>query len=129
MTDFNNKPVLEPPAPTGRRRSNRRQVIVLVVLLVVAGLVFGGVWLATRHNASTAQVGDCVHQTGTDAVQVVTCTDPGADFKVVGRVEDRTEVDAGLSACDPYVDQGAVQFYWAGESGKTGYVLCLAKNG
>ena len=45
---------------------------------------------------------------------------------IPGRVS--TEVDAGLSACDPYVSQGAEQFYWAGVARKPGYVLCLAKN-
>jgi hypothetical protein len=127
MTEIDGRHLFEPPAPS-RGRGKRRQVVVLVVLLVVAGVVFGGIWLATRHNAVTAKVGDCVHQTGTDAVTVVACTDPGADFKVVGRVENQTEVDAGLSACDPYVSQGAEQFYWAGVEGKPGYVLCLAKN-
>jgi hypothetical protein len=127
MTEINGNAVVEPAAPTGRRRTKRRQIVALVVLLVVAGLVFGGVWLGTRHNASTAKVGDCVDQTGTGAVSVVACTDPTADFGVVGRVENKTEVDAGLGACDPYVDQGAETFYWAGQPGKTGYVLCLAK--
>jgi hypothetical protein len=126
MTEIDGRHLPEPPAPS-RGRGKRRQVVVLVVLLVVAGVVFGGIWLATRHSAATAKVGDCVHQTGSNAVTVVACTDPSADFKVVGRVENQTEVDAGLSACAPYVDQGAEQFYWAGVAGKPGYVLCLAK--
>jgi hypothetical protein len=127
MTEIDGRTLPEPPAPTGRRRGKRRQVVVLVVFLAVVAVAFGGIWLATRHSAATAKVGDCVHQTGTDAVQVVACTDPSADFKVVGRVENQTEVDAGLSSCSPYVDQGAEQFYWAGKPGETGYVLCLAK--
>jgi len=101
--------------------------VALVVLLVVAGLVFDGIWLGTRRHASTAKVGDCEHRTGIDGVSVAACTDATADFRVVGRVENRTEVDAGLSACDPYVDQGAETFYWAGQPGKTGYILRLAK--
>jgi hypothetical protein len=129
MTETDGNPALESVAPAGRRRGKRRQIVALVVFLVVVAVAFGGIWLGTRHSASTATVGDCVHQTGTDAVTVVACTDPTADFKVVGRVENKTQVDAGLSACDPYVDQGAETFYWAGQPGKTGYVLCLAKAG
>lgn len=88
---------------------------------------FGFAYAATRHNPSTAKVGDCVRQTGADAVQVVACTDSRAEFKVVGRVENKTEVEASLNACDPFADLGAAQAFWSGQAGKTGYVLCLAK--
>ena len=122
-----------PAAPPGAflpppRRSKRRQVIVLTVFLALVGALFGFIWLQTRHNPEAASVGDCVRQTGTDSVWVVECGDPSATFKVVGRVENKTQVEASLSACDPYAGQGAVQVYWSGKLGERGYVLCLAKN-
>jgi hypothetical protein len=114
-----------PAAPA--RRSKRRQLIILSVFLVAVVAFFGFVYVATRHNPGTAKVGDCVRQTGADAVQVVDCADSRAEFKVVGRVENKTEVEASLNACDPFADLGATQAFWSGQPGKTGYVLCLAK--
>lgn len=125
MTAIDGKPV--PDAPMGRR-PKRRQKIVLTVFLVVVVAFFGLIWFATRHNPEGAKVGDCVRQTGSDSVRVVGCADPAAAFRVVGRVNDRTEFQASLSACAPFADQGAEQFYWSGKLGKTGYVLCLARN-
>src|SRR5262249_29403026 len=110
------------------RRSKRRQVIILTVFLALVGAFFGFIWTQTRHNPEAARVGDCVQQIGADSVRVVDCGDAGATFKVVGRVEDKTQVEAGLSACDPYAGQGATQAYWSGKLGEKGYVLCLARN-
>ena len=116
------------PVPAAlARRSKRRQLIVLSVFLVAVVAFFGFVYAATRHNPGTAKVGDCVRQTGADAVRVVACADSRAEFKVVGRVENKTEVDPSLNACDPFADLGATQAFWSGQAGKTGYVLCLAK--
>lgn len=111
------------------RRSKRRQLIILSVFLAAVVAFFGFAFAATRHNPGSAKVGDCVRQTGADWVQVVDCSDSPAAFKVVGRVENRTEVDASLNACDPFADLGATQAFWSGEAGRTGYVLCLAKTG
>ena len=115
--------------PAGPSRSKRRQLIALAVFLVLALAFFGFAWLRTRHNPEAAGVGDCVRRTGPDAVQVVNCGDAKAEFKVVGRVADKTQVEAELSACEPYADLGAERVFWAGEQGKKGYVLCLAKKG
>jgi hypothetical protein len=80
----------------------------------------------TRTTTVSAAVGDCVTQTGTSTVTKVACTAPGAQFKVVGTIADRTVVDAGLFACAQFTD--ATSSYWAGQAGpgKLGNVLCLA---
>ena len=67
-------------------------------------------------------------RTGANSVKIVKCDDASATFKVVGRVDDKTEVDASIDACDSYASQGAVSVYWQGTSGGKGMVLCLAKN-
>jgi hypothetical protein len=105
----------------------RRRIVALITLVVVAGLVGVAVFF-TRNNASTAKVGDCVQQKGENSVSVVKCDDPKADFKVVGRVENKTQSDALISACDPFQNQGAEAAFWEGKQGETGFVLCLAKN-
>ncbi len=110
------------PGPTPDPK--RRQKVVLVVFLIVVAGIFGAVYLFTRHAPEGANVGDCVRGTGGDSIETVDCTDPGAEFTVVGRVENKTETEAGLDACDPW--PSAEQVYWSGQSGGTGFVLCLA---
>jgi hypothetical protein len=121
-------PIGVPPDAGRPRRNRKRQRIVLAVFLVLVLGIFVAIWFATRHSATYAKVGDCVKQTGTDSVEIVKCDDPSATYKVVGRVDDKTEVEASLDACDDYVSQGAVSAYWQGTSGGKGMVLCLAKN-
>jgi hypothetical protein len=110
------------PQPARRGGAGRLIVILVVVVVVIGGLITLGVFL-NRDAASNAKVGDCVQQSGDD-VSVVKCDDTNADFKVVGRVEDKTQVEASLSACDPFPD--AESLYWEGKPGEKGLVLCLA---
>jgi hypothetical protein len=102
-------------------------VTIVIAVVILAALVGIPLYLA-RDDADTAKVGDCVAQTGSSSVHVVACNDATAEYKVVGRVEDKTETEAGISACGPFEEQGAEQSYWQGERGKQGFVLCLAKN-
>lgn len=115
------------PAPGPVRNYKRRQKIVLVVALVIVAGFFALAWQQTRHNGSNAQVGDCVKPKGEDSVTIVKCDDPDA-LKVVGRVENKTQIEAQIDACDAFASLGADQSYWTGEDGKTGLVLCLAPN-
>jgi len=114
------------PAPGGG--SKRRQVVILLVLLVLTGVCMGGIWYATRDQATNAKVGDCVARGGDESLTVVDCSDPDADLTVVGRVDGKTRSEAGYlsTLCDAYESQGAKEMYWEGESGKKGFVLCLA---
>jgi len=112
------------PQPVRSGGGARRRIITIVVaLVVIGGLVAVGAFL-NRDAASKAKVGDCVQQQGSNDLKVVKCDDSSADFKVVGRVENKTQVEASLSACDSFPD--AESAYWEGEQGKKGLVLCLA---
>jgi hypothetical protein len=111
------------PAQPARRGGAGRLIVILVVaLVVIGGLIALGVVL-NRDAASNAKVGDCVQQSGDD-IKVVKCDDTNAAYKVVGRVEDKTQVEARLSACDSFPD--AESSYWEGKPGEKGLVLCLA---
>lgn len=127
-------PTFPDPARAGRHERGVRArtggtgaPLILSVFLVAVVAFYGFVYAATRHNPGTAKVGDCVRQTGADAVQVVDCADSRAEFTVVGRVENKTEMEARLNACDPFADLGATQAFRSGRAGRTGCVLCLAK--
>ena len=105
----------------------RRRIITIVVALVVIGGIAAVSTYLNRDAASKAKVGDCVQQEGSNDLKVVKCDDAAADYKVVGRVDNKTQSEAGLSACDPFPD--AESAYWEGETGKDGLVLCLAAVG
>jgi hypothetical protein len=109
------------PQPA-RRGSARRTLITLAVLAVlVVGGIAAGIYF-NRNAASSAKVGDCVSQEGTNELEVVPCTDAKADFKVVGRVEDKSQGDTD-GACEPFTE--AESAYWEGKQGAKGLVLCL----
>jgi hypothetical protein len=116
--------VLGTPAKAPSRR--RRRIVSLTILIVLVAGIGIAAWISNRHSPDGAKVGDCVHQTGTDSVEVIACTDPNAQFKVVGRVENQSETDASISSCDAF--DNATQVFWSGQQGGTGYVLCLAAN-
>ena len=117
-----------PPQPVRQGGGWKKRVVSIVVGLVVLAGIAGVSWYMNRDAANKAKVGDCVAQEGTNDLKVVECSSADADFKVVGRVEDKTQSEAGNTVCAPFVDQGAEQAYWEGESGKKGLVLCLAPN-
>jgi hypothetical protein len=117
----------QPAAPQPPRRSGGgwgKRVGGIVATLLVAGAIFGVNTYLNRDAATKAKVGECVAQESGDDLKVVECGSADADFKVVGRVENKTETEAE-NACEPFVDQGATQLYWEGKAGKKGLVLCL----
>ena len=110
-----------PPAPRRRGRVGRW----IAAGVVVAAL--GGVgWYVTFGAPApvSAAVGDCVAQTGENDVKVVGCGEPSAQFKVAGKVEDKTMIAASLFACSDFPN--ATSSFWQGVEGKPGTVLCLA---
>lgn len=115
------QPGAVPPAKT----SLAQKFVVGVILLLLVACLGGGVYYVRKSDPQHAKVGDCVSQDGGDAISRVDCGDSDADFAVVGRLENRSQVDAGLFACDDF--EGATSSYWEGEQGEKGTVLCLAK--
>lgn len=121
-----------PPAPQAPdRRDDRGSKANTIIGLSLIGLVLviiaAGSWWARQDDPDSAAVGDCVARDGADSVKVVDCTDPASAFKVVGKVDDKTQAQfsAGSgSICKPF--KGAKSAFWKGESGGSGYVLCLA---
>lgn len=117
-----------PPQPVRRAGGWKKRVIGILVGLVVLAGIAGVSWWVNRDAASKAKIGDCVDQVSRNDLKVVECGSSEATFRVVGRVENKTQTEARTSACDPFVDQGAAQAYWRGETGEKGFVLCLAPN-
>lgn len=128
-TDSANPPATPVPNPGkggGKGIIGRIVGIVVVILVVLVGTI---IYKYATGAASTANVGDCVSGSVANAndTKVVDCTDAKATGKVVGKVDGKTEADFQTKTeeiCKPYPT--AETAYWEGESGKKGFVLCLA---
>lgn len=115
-----------PPTPQAPKKSFNwlRIVIPLVVIAVIA--VGGYVWKHVSGDPDIAQVGNCLSGQSEDEIKVVDCG-PSADWKVVGKVDNVAKPDnTGMqNACAKWPTFQAA--FWKGpESGKDGYILCLA---
>ena len=127
-----------PPPPVKGRGPGRiiGVVVGLVVLVVVVGAIALFSTIAGKNDTTNAKVGDCIKSdalTSTTAKEVkntkiVKCDDANANYKVVGVVANKTEVqfDTDEKICAAYPT--AESALWQGEQGKAGSVLCLAPN-
>ncbi len=111
-----------------RRPGRRRSVVISLITatLVASGVVGGGFFLLgrTAEAPAAAVVGDCLARSGSGAV-IVPCADPQAGFTVLGRLDGRTRIEAGITACSPFA--ATTDVYWQGKEGvgERGLVLCL----
>ncbi|MEU8120554.1 hypothetical protein AB0C21_17740 [Spirillospora sp. NPDC049024] len=117
----------QPPVPPRARKGRAaKRIAGLVFLLAIVGALVL-VRIATKNAPESAKAGDCVARDG-DSVKVVRCTDSNAAFKVVGKVENKTQVQFSVGSstiCRPF--PGATSAFWKGEVGGEGYVLCLGR--
>ncbi len=112
--------------PSARRSS--RVTPWVVGLLLVGGLAVL-FFVLRQGQAVSASVGDCLEQTGDDSLTVVACDAPTAEFAVLGKLEGRTSIQAGLFACSDF--PASTTSYWEGKEGvgELGTVLCLGPAG
>jgi hypothetical protein len=108
-----------PPKASKASRFSRKLAIRLGVLVVLGVIAFA--WSEFNGDPSTANVGDCVHNQGTDSnpdVHVIKCSDPQAAYKVL------KTGSGGDSICNDVA--GTVVTYT--ETGRDNVVLCLGVN-
>lgn len=115
-------------APPARQRNQKGRGWIGITLLVLLVVGIGvGVWFARKGDPDAAAVGDCVSRSGGESVKVVECTDAKATYKIVGKVNNKSQVEFSINSskiCKPFAESKSA--YWKGESGGKGYVLCLA---
>ncbi|MER8185556.1 hypothetical protein [Kitasatospora sp. NPDC094015] len=109
-------------APPAKRTAGRKvkKALGIVVVLVVAFFAFG---YYIMDDPSIAEVGNCVHNDGSDSkpdVAIVDCGAANADFKVLKVVRNSTD-DAVCNEVD-----GVEASYL--EKSSDPFVLCLGKN-
>lgn len=113
-----------PPAPPRRSKFKTIRIIAFVVIGLIVAI---GGWIASRNDADTAAVGDCMHRGSASStnpdLEVVDCTDAKAQYKVLAVISGKysdTEADAKCTA-------QAKDFQYAyTESGRgKDFLLCL----
>jgi hypothetical protein len=105
-------------------RPRKRKIGGWVALLVIMGGIGGAAWYGTHTAPASANVGDCMAQTGGNELAKVGCGDASASFRVEGKLENKTMIDASLDACAQFPK--ATSSYWEGKTGEVGLVLCLS---
>jgi hypothetical protein len=121
------QPPQYPTAAPKKKSPVRRIVFGLVAAAVIVVIVLVG--KQVTGDPSTASVGECMSGSTADNLKVVGCTEAGAEYKVVGKVDGKTQSQANINGgeiCKPYPT--AETIFWQGEQGGKGYVLCLAPN-
>jgi hypothetical protein len=128
-----------PPPPPKKGSAGKVVGIILgvaVLLLAVCGVLGYFLYNKSKTDTVNAKVGDCISSdalTSTTAKEVkntkiVPCTDANANYKVVGVVANKTEIQFNIDdkICNAYPT--AESALWQGERNKSGSVLCLAPN-
>ncbi|MGH3715814.1 MAG: LppU/SCO3897 family protein [Micromonosporaceae bacterium] len=115
------QPAQADPAPPAKPAGKGKLIKVLVgVGIVVAALAV--LFFVLKDDPGTAKVGDCIAGTNAEDVTVVDCGSGEAEWKVVGKVDGKTEAEM-QTACGEFPD--AEQAFWQGEKGGKGFVLCM----
>jgi hypothetical protein len=118
--------------PPQRGGGSKVKIILAIVGAVLLLCCIGGVALAVQGNifgssASSADVGDCLSGKSIDQssdkfqeadLEVVKCSDGDAKYKVVGKVENKTQAEATDEVCRPFT--GAELIYWEGRANEKG---------
>ncbi|MEV5335198.1 LppU/SCO3897 family protein [Streptomyces werraensis] len=114
-----------PPQQQGRKISFKT-IKNVVIVLIVAGVAIGG-FLASRDDANTAAVGDCMHRGSTDDndpdLEVVDCGDAKAQYKVLAKVEGNFSGLTAQSKCE--AESKDFEYVYTETNGSKSFLLCL----
>ncbi|MGP4008053.1 LppU/SCO3897 family protein [Streptomyces sp. 4N124] len=115
-----------PPQPSGRKLSFKT-IKNIVIGVVVIGVVIGGI-LASRDDANTAAVGDCMHRGSTSDsnpdLEVVECGSADAEYVVLAKIEGSYTTDAVASSkCEAKAKD--FQYVYTESGDGSDFLLCL----
>lgn len=116
-------PVYQPPVVRGSNKRNLLIRLAIIVVVVIVLAVGGVIWKHLTGDPTTAKVGSCVKQSGTDNVKVVDCSSSDAAYIVLGKVDQSSKPsdDQMQTACNPWSKTEAA--FWDSDNG--GFILCL----
>lgn len=96
-----------------------RVILFAAALLVLPFAIYLGL-----DEPNQAEAGDCMAGQSTSDLRIVECNDSAAQWKVLGRLEGKTEADHNDQACSAYPGTAA-SFYQDGRRFRKGFILCL----
>jgi len=100
-----------------------RTVAFVIALIVAPFAIYLGL-----DEPNQAEAGDCMAGQSASALRIVECTDPAAQWKVLARLEGKTESDHTDSACRDHPGT-AESFLQDGRRWRKGFILCLGPVG
>ncbi|MBF9132959.1 hypothetical protein I0C86_28960 [Plantactinospora sp. S1510] len=102
-----------------RTVSKFRLILFGIAVLVAPFAIYAGL-----DEPNQAKAGDCMAGQSTSDLRMVECTDAAAEWKVLGRLEGKSEADHNDTVCAAYPETEA-SFYEDGRRFRKGYILCL----
>jgi hypothetical protein len=104
----------------GLSRTGKMRLLLVVIAVVVAPFAI----YAGMDEPNQAKVGDCMAGQSKSDLRTVDCGDPAAQWKVLARLEGKTEADFNNDACSATAGTQA-SFYQDGRRLRKGFILCL----
>ncbi|MCG8970731.1 MULTISPECIES: LppU/SCO3897 family protein [Streptomyces] len=115
-----------PPQPA-QRKVSFKTIKNIVIAVIVVGVAIGG-YVASRDDADTAAVGDCMHRGSTKDddpdLEVVDCTDAKAQYEVLAKIEGSFLTDTmAQSKCE--AEAKDFQYIYTESGDGKDFLLCL----
>ncbi|MGY1580759.1 LppU/SCO3897 family protein [Streptomyces sp. MN13] len=115
------------PAPAQpRRKLSFKTIKNIVIVIAVATAAIGG-FIASRDDANTAAVGDCMHRGSSDDnnpdLEVVDCADSKAEYVVLAKVEGSYSALTAESKCAEEAKDFQYSYTESGDG--SDFLLCL----
>ncbi|MEU5097838.1 hypothetical protein [Streptomyces sp. NPDC020996] len=113
-----------PPQPS--RKIGFKTIKNIVIVVAVLGVAIGG-YIASRDDANTAAVGDCMHRGSTDDnnpdLEVVECSSAKAQYVVLAKIEGTYSALTAESKCTEKAKDFQYSYTESGDG--TDFLLCL----
>jgi len=115
------------PPEQPRRKLSFKTIKNIVIAVAVVSVAVGG-YIASRDDANTAAVGDCMHRGNTDDnnpdLEVVECSSSKAQYKVLAKIEGSFLTDSMASSkCE--AEAKDFQYVYTESGDSKDFLLCL----
>ncbi|MGC2996860.1 LppU/SCO3897 family protein [Streptomyces sp. G35A] len=114
------------PPEQPRRKLSFKTIKNIVIAVAVVSVAIGG-FIASRDDADTAAVGDCMHRGSTDDndpdLEVVDCGSSKAQYSVLAKLEGDFSGLTAQSKCEAAAKD--FQYVYTETNGSKSFLLCL----
>ncbi|MHC3470295.1 LppU/SCO3897 family protein [Streptomyces sp. 7R007] len=115
-----------PVPPQPKRKLSFKTIKNIVIVVAAAGIAIGG-WIASRDDANTAKVGDCMHRGSTNDsdpdLEVVDCSSAKAQYTVLAKIEGTFTDSVAQTKCEAQAKD--FQYIYTESGDGSDFLLCL----